>query len=456
MFDQIPIMESAALPPPLPSFRHSKLGALVAVGVIAACAIFVVVNQAEHRVENTPATSPNRMLELVARYAVGVKSLMQKTGQWNAELTRAMMRDTKSLARTDADALRVLILKGWMDDAWPAEADLAAMAKKNDSLKRDVEVITQLKATSGKVDEAEWSRLLKRHGWMATLARAEAGTKDDPSRAAVAQQAMGTAMVMIGAMSLGMVAAVGGVVLMILAISRWRSGKLRLTLETRSRESGCVLIEGFAIYLALFLFLPRVLDALSLKPSGWASYGPALGALIVGMTWPLMRGMNRASWRESLGLHGGAGFFREAGAGVLGWLAALPLIVLGMIAATWIVKLTGDFPSHPIVDVFAGNRWAKIGAIVLAVIWAPISEEVMFRGLLFPGLAAWVRWLLGVLLSAFVFAVIHPQGWAGVPAIMALAAAFSLLRMWRQSLIAPMMAHALNNGIMCTMMLLMW
>jgi len=75
---------------------------------------------------------------------------------------------------------------------------------------------------------------------------------------------------------------------------------------------------------------------------------------------------------------------------------------------------------------------------------------------LFPGLSAWLRWLPGVLLSAFVFAVIHPQGWAGVPAIMALAGSFSVLRLWRQSLIAPMTAHALNNGIMCAAMLLLW
>jgi membrane protease YdiL (CAAX protease family) len=37
-----------------------------------------------------------------------------------------------------------------------------------------------------------------------------------------------------------------------------------------------------------------------------------------------------------------------------------------------------------------------------------------------------------------------------------LAAAFSLLRMWRQSMIAPMTAHALNNGLMCAMMLPLW
>jgi membrane protease YdiL (CAAX protease family) len=66
-----------------------------------------------------------------------------------------------------------------------------------------------------------------------------------------------------------------------------------------------------------------------------------------------------------------------------------------------------------------------------------------------------LRWVIGILTSAFIFAVIHPQGWAGVPAIMALAAGFSLLRMWRQSLIAPMTAHALNNGLVCVMMLLL-
>ncbi|MCP5560109.1 MAG: CPBP family intramembrane metalloprotease [Verrucomicrobiaceae bacterium] len=166
--------------------------------------------------------------------------------------------------------------------------------------------------------------------------------------------------------------------------------------------------------------------------------------------------MTRTLWSDSLGLHLGAGVLSEAGAGLLGWLAGLPLMILGMIAASWIIKYTGEYPSHPIIEVFAGNGWAKLGAVVLAVVWAPISEEIMFRGLLFPGLSAWLRWLLGALSGAFIFAVIHPQGWAGVPAIMALAGVFSLLRMWRQSLIAPMTAHALNNGIMCAMMLMMW
>lgn len=452
-------MESTASPPPLPQamkYRHSKLGLVLAVGVIVLCAVFVVRVQTVERGEGAAVAKPNRMLELIARYAVGVKGLMQGTGQWNAELSESMLHDTKTLTRSDEDALRVLMLKGWMNDSWPTEADLERVAMKSAALGRDVVTLEQMKSSQGKVDADAWKQLHQRHGWIADLAHAQTLAADDPARQAVVQQGMGTAMVLVGATLLGMIAAVGGLVLMILAILRWRRGKLQLTLARRSREHGGVLIEGFAIYLMLFLLLPWLLHFLPMKLPRWAGYGPALAALFIGMAWPLMRGMQRPLWREALGLHRGQGLLREMGAGVLGWLAALPLLVLGMIAASWIMKFTGDFPSHPIVDVFAGDGWAKLGAIVLAVVWAPISEEVMFRGLLFPGLSAWLRWLLGMLMGAFVFAVIHPQGWAGVPAIMALAATFSLLRMWRQSLIAPMTAHALNNGIMCAMMLLLW
>ncbi|MDP1589413.1 MAG: CPBP family glutamic-type intramembrane protease [Prosthecobacter sp.] len=452
-------MESAASPPPLPNamnYRYSKPGLVLALIVIAACAVFVVRVQTTERDEPTSEVRPNRMLELLARYTVGTKALIQSTGQPTAELNDAMLRDVGTISRTDEDALRILMLKGWLADQPPDEAKMAALAQKNEGLKADVEVLGRLSSIQDLAADEAWKLFCKRHGWMAQLARAQTLEAKDPARQAVVQQGMGTAMVLIAGMMLGMLAAVGGLVLMIWGIRRWRGGKLRLTLGRRSRGHGGVLIEGFAIYLLLFLLLPWLLRLLPVKLPGWAGYVPALGALILGMLWPLMRGMQRPLWRETLGLHRGQGLFKEMGAGVLGWLAALPLLVLGMIAASWITKLTGQFPSHPIVEVFAGNGWAKLGAVVLAVVWAPVSEELMFRGLLFPGLSAWLRWLLGMLLAAFVFAVIHPQGWAGVPAIMALAATFSFLRMWRQSLIAPMTAHALNNGIMCAMMLLLW
>lgn len=449
-----------AQPPPLPvskaglSPRFARLGAVLALCVIAACVVFVVRRQSERLPDSGAEVRPNRMLELMARYVVGTKEMLRSLQQPQAELMQVVQQDVAKFSRTDEDELRLLILKGWLRDAWPRAAELDGIAVKNAGLREDVTALEKMKAANGGVPEEDWKKLRQRHGWMADLARAQAG--DDQARQVVAQQGMGTAMGLISLSLLGMLAAAAGLGLLIWGIVLWRDGKLNLTLARRSRAEGGVLLEGFAIYLLLFLLLPWLLRPQLEAQPRWVAYGPALGALILGMAWPLLRGMQRTQWREALGLHRGQGWWREMGAGVLAWVASLPLLVLGMIAASWIVKLTGKFPSHPIVDVFAGDGWAKLGAILLAVVWAPVAEEITFRGMLFPGLSAWLRWVAGVLLGAFVFAAVHPQGWAGVPAIMALACSFSILRLWRRSLIASMTAHALNNGIMCAVMLLLW
>ena len=162
-------------------------------------------------------------------------------------------------------------------------------------------------------------------------------------------------MILIGIGFLGTCTAVVGLGVMIVGMMKWRGRKLRLSLVVRSRGEGGVLLEAFAIFLTLFLLLPWLLRLQLASLPRWFAYGPALAALIMGMAWPLLRGMPRSQWSEALGLHGGQGWWREIGAGLLGWVAALPLMVVGMIAASWIMKLTGEFPSHPIVEVFAGD-----------------------------------------------------------------------------------------------------
>ena len=430
---------------------------MLAVCVIVACVVFVVRKQSESRAGGGAEVHPNRMLELMARYVVGVQGLMggdNALGEWQSNFDEKLMENVVKVSRGKADELRVLIVEGSVTHAWPAKEKFDALVANDADLQADVATLDRMKAAKGEVQGEAWTKFRRRHGWIAELARAQTG--NDAAKRTVAQQGMKTAVALISFSLLGMCMAVGGLGVLIFGLAGWRSGKISLTLSLRSRVEGGVLLEGFAIFLVLFVFPPWLLRVLSVPLPGWAAYGPALIALFIGLTWPLLRGMSRSHWREALGVHRGQGLWREMGAGVLVWLASLPLLAVGMIAASWIMKLTGEFPSHPIVEVFAGNGWAKFGAILLAVVWAPISEEIMFRGMLFPGLSAWLRWLAGLVLSAFVFAVIHPQSWAGVPAIMVLAGSFSFLRLWRQSLIAPMTAHALNNGLMCVALLLMW
>jgi membrane protease YdiL (CAAX protease family) len=78
----------------------------------------------------------------------------------------------------------------------------------------------------------------------------------------------------------------------------------------------------------------------------------------------------------------------------------------------------------------------------------------MFRGVLYRHLRdstrplrPWQSVLVSALLVSFLFAVIHPQGFLGVPPLMALALAFTLMREWRGTLLPPMIAHGVNNGV---------
>lgn len=445
-------------PPPLPhsaNYRFSRSGLVLALLVIAACAAFVVGKSDDKPEKKDASLAPNSILNLSARYAVGVKGLMKMGGSWSPALTEQMLKDMKALKTSEADALRLLLLKSWLDDTLPDEAAWKNAAADNRSLKTDAALFHKLMTSANTIEASELASLDKRHGWLTRLAKVRSLADTDPARQAVVSQGIKTAVVAIVGILVVLVAGAVGIALWLVGIHRWRMGQLRRSLEPRSGTEGGVLIEGFALYLLLFIGLPSVLTLLPVKLPILLHIIAPVTAWLVGMCWPLFRGMRRGTWAQCLGLHYGQGVFREMGAGLVGWLAALPLMALSVFASTAITRYTGDVPSHPIVDYFAGSDWTRFTAVILAVVWAPITEEIMFRGLLFPGLSAKSRWLLGLVLSAFIFAVIHPQGWAGVPPIMTLAATFSVLRLWRQSLIAPVTAHAINNGSVCVVMLLM-
>jgi membrane protease YdiL (CAAX protease family) len=55
---------------------------------------------------------------------------------------------------------------------------------------------------------------------------------------------------------------------------------------------------------------------------------------------------------------------------------------------------------------------------------------------------------------SFIFAVIHPQGLIAVPALMALAFGFAIIREWRGALVPCMVAHGINNGILTLVLIL--
>ena len=88
-----------------------------------------------------------------------------------------------------------------------------------------------------------------------------------------------------------------------------------------------------------------------------------------------------------------------------------------------------------------------IVAGLLAVAWAPICEELVFRGAFYTYLRGSLGKLSAGLLVGLAFAAIHPQGLAGIPFLASLALALALTREWRGSIIASMTIHAVHNGL---------
>jgi hypothetical protein len=94
--------------------------------------------------------------------------------------------------------------------------------------------------------------------------------------------------------------------------------------------------------------------------------------------------------------------------------------------------------------------------------FAPVFEELFFRGALYRNLRqTFGRWgvlgsvVIAVLVNSVVFAAIHPQGLIFIPVLGSLAVAFTLMREWRGTINASIVAHAINNFVVLTLNVLM-
>jgi membrane protease YdiL (CAAX protease family) len=84
---------------------------------------------------------------------------------------------------------------------------------------------------------------------------------------------------------------------------------------------------------------------------------------------------------------------------------------------------------------------------VLAAVVAPLVEETAFRGLLYTSLRARTGVVASVIISAAIFAAIHPTIPAQFLPIFALGCAFALLREKTGSLAPSMICHGINNAV---------
>jgi membrane protease YdiL (CAAX protease family) len=94
----------------------------------------------------------------------------------------------------------------------------------------------------------------------------------------------------------------------------------------------------------------------------------------------------------------------------------------------------------------------RIAVMVMALAVAPVAEEIIFRGFLYPTAKRYLGSFAAVALTSVLFAVLHGHP-PSIPALVTLAVCLTLAYEKTGSLIVPMAMHALFNTVSVTAIL---
>lgn len=412
------------------------------------------------------AVQPLGLVQSLARAAVGGETadvrrqLLVSAGNFaTGPIDQARLAVIRAEVMGREDGLRYLDAIIDTTPASPARDDMTALAR----FVRDA-------PNQQPPPAPELDALRARHGFFVDVALAVGKPDGDPLRTRMLAASRGAFGLVIAATAGILLLLLVALVMFIIGIVVLCQGRLRRAFVPPGR-AGSVYAETFALFLLLFLgyswFIAEVQPpALVSSVLRWA--------LLLVVLWPLARGQSWTQTRTDLGWHAGRGVLREMGAGVAGYLACLPIVGVGVVltlvlGAVRLWLMTPDpsavptpgggsspVPVHPLGDEVArGGRLRVVDLVILATLWAPIVEETVFRGALYRHVRGWAGVILAALVVGVIFAAIHPQGWTAIPALCSIAVVFAILREWRGSLIASITAHALNNGVIVGLLLLL-
>ncbi len=207
---------------------------------------------------------------------------------------------------------------------------------------------------------------------------------------------------------------------------------------------GVMLIGTMLIATVLGLlvrFTPLEMSDSLLSPVGYLTAVGFMGMMLLGV---YLFAARRSSWR-ALGL-------RPA---PLRPLVATPfLVIVGFMAAALanlaIVRITGEEFENPQVDALTGGQPLEPVQLLLVLFLvsflAPVGEELLFRGMLYPLLRR--RWgaIAAITANAVIFAGAHLI-WQLFPALLVLGLLLAFLREWSNSIYPCILYHFLQNTL---------
>ncbi len=153
--------------------------------------------------------------------------------------------------------------------------------------------------------------------------------------------------------------------------------------------------------------------------------------------------------RRGTGIGAGARAFRQLPLAALFYVAVIPFLMIATQAWHWLLQhLFGmEIELQGVAQFIAQERsWLQVAYMFTAVIVAPLYEELMFRGIIFPYLAKRIGLAGGIVLVSVLFALMHFHRPAAVPLFLLSGAL--CLAYWRTgSLWVAIGMHALFNAV---------
>lgn len=194
-----------------------------------------------------------------------------------------------------------------------------------------------------------------------------------------------------------------------------------------------------------------------LQKAGFTAFQPLTGAgaaildtlAFQGMTWVLIfffLRMHQVTWRDAFSLHRADLHYV--------WFPSAPVAIV-LVLVAWLLQFAvlytlawmGEQPEPEIAVTMLTNAkswWLRAYLGIFTVAIAPVAEEFIFRGMLYPLIKQSGRPRLAWYGVSFLFALIHWDIVAFLPLFL-LAIGFTWLYEKTDSLLAPITAHSLFN-----------
>jgi membrane protease YdiL (CAAX protease family) len=305
----------------------------------------------------------------------------------------------------------------------------------------------------------QFELLQQRLGWFGTFAQAKISA--DEHILSELQESDLKFMLVLGVAALWFMGfGASGIAALITLIVMGLTRKIGSAITSRANTS-LILGETFVAWFVLFLGLQFAAMVVPVDPeSPWrlALSGALMFAALGALAWARWRGLSMGAIMDLTGLRWNQGFFQLLWKAAISYVTALPLMGLGLLIGLgmgWFFNVPNlGNPSHPIQELIdKANPMELFMLFALACVAAPITEEIIFRGVLYghlrQGTSKWgvvASMIFSMVISGTIFAGIHPQGAFVAPALAGLACAFCITREWSGSVFPGMIAHGIQNA----------